>query len=146
MERSGHSYNTLINKYGILEDLSEIECIRGSKWWNDIQGIEIREWENSRFLYAKEAYRDLISSVTNSSSPLWFKAWHNLIPLKVACFVWRLFQNKISTKENLFRKGVIGSISLNCVGECRGCRINLIYFLNACFLQVCGRMFVNGLR
>ncbi|GAU44678.1 hypothetical protein TSUD_243750 [Trifolium subterraneum] len=48
----------------------------------------------------------------------WAKAWHKLIPSKVSCLVWRLFQNRVATKDNLSRRGVIGQGSLQCVGEC----------------------------
>ncbi|CAJ2629018.1 unnamed protein product [Trifolium pratense] len=48
----------------------------------------------------------------------WMKIWNKSIPSKVSCLVWRLLQNKIATKDNLFRRGVIGQGSLMC---CSGC-------------------------
>jgi len=47
-----------------------------------------------------------------------FKAWHKSIPSKISCFVWRLFQNRLASKDNLFKRGVIGQGSLNYVGDC----------------------------
>jgi len=33
--------------------------------------------------------------------------WRKDIPLKVSVFGWRLFKNRLPTKDNLFRRGVI---------------------------------------
>jgi len=54
----------------------------------------------------------------SAPNPSWLKAWHKSIPSKVACLVWRLFQSKIVTKDNLFRRGVIGQGSLQCAEGC----------------------------
>jgi len=32
--------------------------------------------------------------------------------------VWRLFQNRIATKDNLHKRGVLGQDNLHCVGGC----------------------------
>jgi len=37
---------------------------------------------------------------------------------KVVLFVWRLFRNRLPTKDNLFRRGVINQNSLECVADC----------------------------
>lgn len=46
------------------------------------------------------------------------KAWHNLIPIKLSCFVWKLFQNRVSTKVNLYRRGALEQGDIHCVGDC----------------------------
>ena len=33
--------------------------------------------------------------------------WHKDVPLKVVVFAWRLFRDRLPTKDNLLRRGVI---------------------------------------
>jgi len=40
--------------------------------------------------------------------------WHRHIPLKVSIFAWRLFQNRIPTKDNLQRRGILHSTDITC--------------------------------
>jgi len=44
--------------------------------------------------------------------------WHKDVPLKVVLFVWRLFRDKLPTKDNLFRRHVIAFDAQSCVGCC----------------------------
>jgi len=44
--------------------------------------------------------------------------WHKDVPLKVVLFAWRLFRDRLSTKDNLFRRQVIDFDAQACVGEC----------------------------
>jgi hypothetical protein len=49
-----------------------------------------------------------------SVSSLWLKH----VPLKVVLFVWRLFQDRLPTKDNLFRRRVINFDAQLCIGGC----------------------------
>lgn len=40
--------------------------------------------------------------------------WHKDIPLKVVIFAWRLLRNRLPTKDNLIRRGVINNDSIMC--------------------------------
>lgn len=40
------------------------------------------------------------------------------IPLKIVLFVWHLFRDRLPTKDNLFRRGVIGADLRMCVSGC----------------------------
>jgi len=40
--------------------------------------------------------------------------WLKAVPLKVNIFIWRLFLNRLSTKDNLLRRGVIDATQLPC--------------------------------
>jgi len=35
--------------------------------------------------------------------------WHKDVPLKVVLFAWRLFQDRLPTKDNLYRRNVLAS-------------------------------------
>jgi len=41
--------------------------------------------------------------------------WHKDVPLKVVLFAWRLFRDRLPTKDNLFRRGVLDHNSMECV-------------------------------
>jgi len=50
---------------------------------------------------------------------VWAKdVWNQLIPLRLAALVWRLFLNRLPTKDNLNRRGVRLNSLLYCVGGC----------------------------
>jgi len=44
--------------------------------------------------------------------------WHKDVPLKVVLFAWRLFRDRVPTKDNLLRRGVINYDSRTCVAGC----------------------------
>ncbi|XP_024636284.1 uncharacterized protein [Medicago truncatula] len=44
--------------------------------------------------------------------------WHKQIPSKVSLFVWRLFRNRLPTKENLVHRRVIQPDNVACASRC----------------------------
>jgi len=44
--------------------------------------------------------------------------WNKGTPLKVVLFAWRLFRDRLPTKENLLRRGVINHAFRACVTGC----------------------------
>jgi len=44
-----------------------------------------------------------------------FHGSHNKVPLKVSLFVWRLHHNRLLTKDNLMRRGILQPSSNKCV-------------------------------
>jgi len=44
--------------------------------------------------------------------------WRKEVPLIVSMFAWRLFRNRLSTKMNLFRRGIISHEARFCVSGC----------------------------
>jgi len=44
--------------------------------------------------------------------------WHKEIPLKVVLFAWRLLRDRLPTKDNLYRRHVVGFDEQSCVGGC----------------------------
>jgi len=74
--------------------------------------------EKSNVYSVRSAYNHLTSQHT-ADSPVAVKSlWHKDIPLKVVVFAWRLFQNRLPTKDNLFRRGAINHDSCLCVAGC----------------------------
>jgi hypothetical protein len=64
------------------------------------------------------AYRILTGGTSiNHNAPLVSAdlLWRKDIPLKVSIFAWRLIQNRLPTKVNLFRRGVIHNEAQLCV-------------------------------
>jgi len=59
--------------------------------------------------------------------------WHKDIPLKVVVFVWRLFWNKLPTKDNLLRRGVINNDSSLCLTGCGSLETVNHLFLHCAF-------------
>lgn len=47
-----------------------------------------------------------------------YSLWHKDVPLKVMLFAWRLFRDKLPTKDNLLHQGVIENDSRMCVAGC----------------------------
>ena len=62
----------------------------------------------------REAYRYLTHSGDTVDRTLVDDVWHRHIPLKVSLLVWRLFRNRLPTKDNLLRRGVLGSTDITC--------------------------------
>jgi len=44
--------------------------------------------------------------------------WHKQIPSKVSLMVWRLLRNRLLTKDNLSRRGILASTDLACAAGC----------------------------
>jgi hypothetical protein len=44
--------------------------------------------------------------------------WHKHIPSKVSLMVWRLLRNRLPTKDNLGRRGILASTELACSVGC----------------------------
>jgi hypothetical protein len=71
-------------------------------------------------------------------------AWNNLVTLKVVILAWRLFQNRILSKDNLFKRGVLNKSQSGCGMDVEWLKLLLIYFLNAIQMSNCGKRFYYG--
>jgi len=87
--------------------MSELEIIE------KVQGVRCKEdeedkWDWSRNGYSiKEAYSSIIEGYVVEDSSELTDVWNDLIPLKVSALVWRIMQNRIPTKDNLVKRGVL---------------------------------------
>jgi hypothetical protein len=66
----------------------------------------------------KSAYYYLTAIDTNLNDGFDSFLWLKAVLLKVNIFIWRLFLNRLPTKENLLRRGVIEATQLPCVALC----------------------------
>jgi len=69
----------------------------------------------------REAYYFITSGMPDSHNVPLMSAdllWRKDIPSKVLIFAWRLVRNRLSTKVNLFRRGVIHYEAQSCVSGC----------------------------
>jgi len=71
--------------------------------------------EPSNTFSVSSAYHFLIAQPTVSSMSMSQLIWHKDIPLKILFFAWRLFRARLPTKDNLYRRGVIGADLRMCV-------------------------------
>lgn len=101
-----------------IESLNELESL--------LEGVELKEGVKDKWVWlggkshtytVKKAYKVLMSSASIEANPKCEKAWHNSIPPKVSILVWRIFQDRISTKINLARRGVISQENTCFVGS-----------------------------
>jgi len=67
------------------------------------------------------------------------------VPLKVVVFAWRLFRDRLPTKDNLLRRGVINHDSRMCVAGVTLSNRLIIYFYIVIFLVLFGTWFIVGL-
>jgi hypothetical protein len=88
-----------------------------------VLGIERKEDRVDRWQWGGEcytvkmAYQSLIEG--EGEEPIWTRdVWNPLIPMRFSTLAWRLFQNRLPTKENLRRRGININSSFFCVGGC----------------------------
>ncbi|XP_058774821.1 uncharacterized protein LOC131649093 [Vicia villosa] len=117
-DRHGLWLKALKNRYGEIEVMRGIASRKDSNWWKKLCDLEIGEWGNSSYFSIKEMYKDFTISGRIHSVLTWTKIWHKAVPTKISCFGWRLFHNSLATKNNLYRRNVIGQGSTRCIGEC----------------------------
>lgn len=86
-------------------------------WWKDICNMEVGEYSTINKYLVKEVYKSLVSDDQPTHSHPWTKILNKANPLKVSCLVWRFLSNKIPTKENLDRRGMLAEEQLGCTRE-----------------------------
>lgn len=94
------------------------DVIRSSLWWGDIGNLELGVKETSNEFSVKQTYKKIMSGSVVIPDPSWVKVRHKSVPSKVSCFVWRMFQNRVATKDNFLKRGIIDQGSTQRIGEC----------------------------
>jgi len=74
--------------------------------------------ESSNVFSVKSAYNALTSQPPIELPVTASSLWHKDVPLKVVLFAWRLFRDRLPTKDNLHRRGVLDQASMLCVLGC----------------------------
>lgn len=72
----------------------------------------------SQCYMVKSGYSYLTATNNNLNEEFDSFLWLKAVPLKVNIFIWHLFLNRLSTKDNLFRRGVIDATQLPCATLC----------------------------
>jgi hypothetical protein len=89
-----------------------------------IQRVPLKENEQDMWIWSrnsysvKEAYKVLLAEYGTEDSRDLLVAWNELVPLKVAVLVWRLLQNKVPTKDNLVKRGILSETQTSCPFGC----------------------------
>jgi hypothetical protein len=94
-----------------------------------------REWrvETSSIYTVRSAYKLLSASPNVDLAVPMPSLWHKNVPLKVGIFAWRLFRDRLPTKDNLFRRHVIAADAQTCSGECGEMETSSHLFLHCDF-------------
>jgi len=87
-----------------------------------LQVDKIDKWlwnlETSHVYSVRSAYKLLTSQPPTASVVSVSSLWNKDYPLKVVLFAWRLFRDRLPSKNNLFRRGVISNDALLCATGC----------------------------
>jgi len=89
--------------------------------------------ETSKVFSVHSVYNFLTTQLPLVTSVLVSSLWHKDVPLKVGLLVWRLFRDRLPTKDNLFRRGVLDQNSLDCIAGCRSVESSAHLFLHCNF-------------
>jgi len=63
-------------------------------------------------------YQILTTQTSLSADALGDMVWHKQVPLKVSIFMWRLLQDRLTTKTNLMRRNILHQEVVRCVAGC----------------------------
>jgi len=104
-------------------------CWHGRRsWWGELilllQNVTLQVDKADRWLWnletshdfsVRSAYNFLTIQLPAASSVAASSIWNKDVPLKVGLFAWRQFRDRLPTKDNLVRRGVIHNDSRLCV-------------------------------
>ena len=74
--------------------------------------------DSSKTFIVRSAYNFLTTQHPIAQPVVVSSLWHKDVPLKVVLSAWRLFRDRLPTKDNLFHRGVIDNDSRMCVAGC----------------------------
>jgi len=85
-----------------------------------VDRVDRRLWqlETSSVYTVPSAYKFLTVNVPVDDAVSVSSLWLKEVPLKVVLFAWRLFRNRLPTKDNLYRRNVVDIDDQLCVGGC----------------------------
>jgi len=100
-----------------------------------VNNIDRWRWalESTNTFSVRNAYKFLTLQPPLVSSVDALSLWHKDVPLKVVLFRWRMLRDRLSTKDNLFRRGVIDQASRQCVSGCGSLETSNHLFLHCNF-------------
>ncbi|KAK2408980.1 hypothetical protein QL285_044442 [Trifolium repens] len=109
-----------------------------------IQRVLLKENEQDMWIWSKnsysvkEAYKLLLAEYETEDSRDQLIAWNELVPLKVSVLVWKLLQNKIPTKDNLVKRGILSESQTSCsFGRGKEETVSHVFFECTTVTEVC---------
>ncbi|GKV09634.1 hypothetical protein SLEP1_g21105 [Rubroshorea leprosula] len=96
-------------KWRVLREKEELEdTIRLVSINRGTEDVWIWKWDNSGQYTVRSAYRQLLPAqqVQSLQAPF-IQVWNPHVPLKVSALAWRALHDRLPTKSNLARRGVI---------------------------------------
>ncbi|GAU48354.1 hypothetical protein TSUD_267790 [Trifolium subterraneum] len=120
----------LARSFGRLYDLAENKLITVAEMFGlGWGGVEMETEDNmldrwvwklhtSQRYSVKSAYSFITAIGSTHNERVDCFMWRKSVPLKVDIFVWRLFLNRLPTKDNLHKRGVIDTSQLSCATTC----------------------------
>jgi len=100
----------LVGKLRILLENVNLQVTRKDRW--------LWRLDSSSNYNVRSAYKFLNEQFHLASEVQLPPIWHKDVPLKVVLFAWRLFRDRLSTKDNLFRRRIIDIEAQSCAGGC----------------------------
>lgn len=89
--------------------------------------------ESSKDFTVQSAYKFLLHHHQQDTTVSSKFLSHKDVPLKVVLFAWRLFRDRLPTKDNLCRRGVLDPDACLCVGGCGSVETSPHLFLHCHF-------------
>ena len=86
--------------------------------------------ETSYVFSVRSAYKVQASHPIEAFTVSVTTLWNKHVPLKVVLFAWRLFRDRLPTKDNLLRRGVIPYDSRLCIAGCNTVETSTHLFLH----------------
>jgi len=86
--------------------------------------------KTSHVFSVRSAYTVLTSESIAAPTVVVTTPWHKQVPLKVVLFVWRMFRDRLPTKDNLLHRGVITLDSRLCLAGCNSVETTTHLFLH----------------
>jgi hypothetical protein len=79
----------------------------------------------------KGTYQYITTSVNSIERGRFDAVWQRQVPLKVSVFTWRLLRQRLPTRDNLLRRGIIYQDGTFCIGGC-GCAETAAHLILQC--------------
>ncbi|XP_058741459.1 uncharacterized protein LOC131613839 [Vicia villosa] len=104
-----------------------------------ISGIVLRDEEKDRWRWGKgeysvkDAYHEIMKrkKFQTEANINMAAAWNSLVPQKISVLVWRIWQNRIHSRDNLVKRGILVDSQNSCPFGC-GTEENVAHIFFEC--------------